>query len=660
MATVTHGLAGTTVVLDTETTGLDPFHGARVFCWAYMTDEGEWGFMDNTPANRKWLRAVLDDPNLNVVFHNAKFDLQMLAFEDIDPQAIRATVHCTLILSKLWNGVGVLDHSLEGLTRRYMPDRDTAGKTDIADWVKANNRPKLVRERGHKVGFDDAPCEMVRERALWDVESTLYLFHLLHPRVVDVCADLYETERRLMFVVVDMQLRGVEVDITHAKRLRSRARIAMGRCMTRLRSILPDTFDVERTRKGERVIETLDRADFKPTSPQHMTSVFNALGIELRYRTKPKKKRGGGHSGGGNWAFDETAMMKYVSRPLAAILRDSGEEGWTFARFYSAVEHTIIDHGLDEREWLPPLVLKYREVSKMVSTYYDAIINDAVDVRTEPSGREVGVLHCSFNQSEAMTGRFSSSGPNLQNMPRLLGPRECFITRRGRRHIHLDYSQVEMRLFVHFAEDKDMAAAIDDDIHEATARKVYGTPEVTKEQRKRAKGVNFGIIYGSGAPTMAETLTSKGLPTTAAEAKMLVADYHTAFPSVRRITNKLSGELARHGFIANPFGRRYHIPPKVGYKALNYMCQGTSADIIKRAMVSVWDYIRDNDLTMRIIMTIHDEIVLEVPPSELHHIGSIMDIMDDTESFFVPITTDAEIVRSRWSSKADLVVERAA
>lgn len=654
-----HELTSRLVAIDTETTGLRPHHGDRAFMFAYCSDHGEIGVGDMDDEGVQWLRDVLTDADMEVIFHNGKFDIQMLAFHGINPRDIKARVHCTLIMSKLYNGVGVLDHSLESLAARYV-NRDTADKTEITDWLKANNKPKMVKERGFKFGFQHAPREVVERRALWDVESTLYLYKWLSHHIFTMCPTLYETERRLMFVVVDMQLNGVEVDITHAEKLRAIARRGMGRCMTMLRWVIPDEFDVRRKRKGEEVIETLDRSEFKPTSPQHMVGVFESMGIELKYKTKPKKKKGGIVSGGGNWAFDETSMMKYASPHIAHILRDSGEEGWGFDRFYREVERAIIDNDLDQREWVAPLVLKYRELSKMVSTYYDHIIDDAVDVRVEPSGRKVGVLHCSFNQSEAQTGRFSSSDPNLQNMPRLLGPRECFIPRRGRNHIHLDYSQVEMRLFVHFAEDDVMASAIDGDIHETTAAKVYKVDKPTKEQRKRAKGVNFGIIYGSGAATMAETLTSKGLPTSVSEAKTLVSDYHAAFPSVRRVTDELNAELVREGFVTNPFGRRYHIPPKVGYKALNYMCQGTSADIIKQAMVAVWDYIIDHGMSSRIVMTIHDEIVLEMPPAEQHHIGAIMDIMDDLESFFVPITTDAEIVKTRWSNKVDMEVPRAA
>ena len=290
----------------------------------------------------------------------------------------------------------------------------------------------------------------------------------------------------------------------------------------------------------------------------------------------------------------------------------------------------------------------------MISTYYSHLIDDCVDVKVTPTGREIGVLHCKFNPSEAMTGRFSVSQPSLQNWPRLLGPRQCVIVRKGRRNWHSDYQQVEMKMFVHFAKDKIMAKAISEDIHLTVAAKIYELPKkkVSSEQRKRAKGTNFGIIYGAGAKKIAETLTRKGLPTSEFEGKTLVAGYHRQFPSVRKTTQSLSISLHRYGYITNPFGRRYHIPSSLGYKSLNYMCQGTSADLMKAAMVKIWLWLRKHKLRSKMIMTIHDEIVLEVVRAEEKLVVPKMkELMEDLRSFFVPITVDFKVVSKRWSQK---------
>lgn len=642
-------LKGNVLSLDVETTGLDPYHGARIFCWAYFTNAGEYGYMEKTPENLKWVQKLFNDPRKTIIFHNAKFDLKMFSFEGIDVFNIKAHIDCTLIMSKLFQMNG--QHDLRFLSIRYL-NRDPGHKDEIMEWLKKHKR-KFMAEHGRAPNFSDAPRETVKRRALWDVESTLFLHAFLKPKILEWCAELYETERQLSFVVIDMENAGVIVDITRAKTLRRRARSDLRRIQRDLDELVCPIV-VKKKKKTEYIDVTIDSFNANSSALQ-LPAAFIKLGIKLKYKTKPKKKgKSGGYTGGGNWAFDEYAMIRYVDKRLAAIMRDSGEEGWTTKRFYRTIHKAVKKYKLDKSQLLPPLILKYRQLSKMVSTYYNHIIDMAVDKYKTPTGRELGTLHCNFNQSEAMTGRFSSSKPNFQNMPRILGPRECFIPRKGRRNWHLDYAQVEMKMFVHFAEDRKMAKAIDEDIHEAVAKEIYNKDNVTKEQRKRAKEVNFGIIYGSGPKTMAETLTKKGLPTSDLEASHLVANYHRKFPSVRQITQKLKIKLHRDGFVENPFGRRYHIPTQVAYKALNYLCQGTSADIIKAAMVELWHWLRDNGFRSRIIKTIHDEIVIECPRSEeAEVIPHAMRIMEDLTSYFVPITVDAEINDRRWSDKKD-------
>jgi len=607
--------------------------------------------MLNTSANITWIKRLFNDSTLTIVFHNAKFDLKMFAQEGVDIYNAKARIECTLIISKLYNGM-LPSHKLAFLGDRLL-GRSTADKFEIIDWLRKENTKAKVKNRGFKLGFDDAPIESVKKRVYWDVETTLLLWFAIRQRVVKASPELLETELMLMYVCIEMEDHGVQVDITRAKELRTEAQRdieLMQRILDRL--VLP--IKVKKKRKGEEIeVEISDR--FNPNSRLQMEAAFNKVGIPLKYKTKPKKgKKGGAKTGGGNWSFDEYAIIRYVSKPLASIIRDSSEEGWSGRKFYNAVHAVRRNHKLNRRELLPPLVLYCRRLLKMVSTYYDHIINEATNVHVTSSGREIGILHCRFNQSEAMTGRFSSSSPNLQNVPRVFGPRECFIPRNGRRNWHFDYEQVEMKMFVHFAKDEIMARAIADDIHLAVAAEIYNKPkrEVTKEQRKRAKAVNFGIIYGSGPGTQAETLTRKGLPTTKREASKLVASYHRSFPSVRRTTNKLKAILAEKGFVTNPFGRRYHIRLSRAYTALNYMCQGTSADQIKVAMVTIWKELKERKLRSKIIKTIHDEIVLEIPRNEENIVPQlVLDIMEDYDSFFVPITADVEVNGSHWGNK---------
>lgn len=600
--------------------------------------------MKKNPENLDWVKRLFDDPTRTIVFHNAKFDLKMFHFEGIEVLAPKAKVYCTLIMPKLFNSM-LWEYSLRWLSQ-YLLNRDTADKDEIENWLKANGR-------GKNLNFSDVPEEIVKRRVLWDVESTILLFHFLYPKVKHACASLLETETQLMHCVIDMELTGMRVDITHARKLKADAERhlkILNKKLTQL--VCPLVLQRKKKRKGEYVEYTETIEEFNPASPLQMPAAFEKLGITLLYKTKPKKgKKGRPPSGGGRWSFDEYAMIRYVDPKLVPIMRDSGEEGWAFDRWLVAVTEAM--KGLDKKNWLMPLALKRNELAKMISTYYDHIIEDSVDVKIDRSGRETGTLHTSFNQIEAMSGRFSSSQPNFQNMPRKLGPRECFIPRFQRMNYHFDYEQVEMKVFVHFAKDDDMAEAIKDDIHLYVATQIYDKPknEVTSEQRKRSKGVQFGILYSAGPPTMSETMTKKGLPTSVGDATLLCARYHRRFPSVKRTTEEFRRELHRKGCVTNPYGRRYFIEKRYSYRCLNYMCQGTAAEIMKRALVKVWQWLRSNNLQSKILATIHDEIVLEVPNNELWILPEIVEMMEDHKTFYVPITVGVEYVDKRWSHK---------
>ena len=207
---------GEYITLDVETDGLDPYHGAKIFCWSYATDLGEIGFMMDTPANRDWLRCIFADKKKKIIGHNFKFDLKMFFLNmDIDIYDAFDRCHCTLILSKLYNEQW-LSHSLESLGKRIL-GRRTEDKTDVTDWLKKNKR-EFTKEHGRPPNFSDAPIELVKQRAIWDTETTMLIFMKLYPEVKKMCGELYETERQLMFVCIDMENQGVRVDITQCKK----------------------------------------------------------------------------------------------------------------------------------------------------------------------------------------------------------------------------------------------------------------------------------------------------------------------------------------------------------------------------------------------------------------------------------------------------------
>jgi len=640
-------LKGKVVSIDTEATGLDPYHGDRVFCWSYFTSKGEWGFMHKTSKNLQWLEDLLNDSSKHIVFHKAKYDLQMLYFEGIDVFNLKSDIHDTMIMSKVLNSVEKR-HNLRYLSQKHL-SVNTSDKDDIEDWIKANKRA-FTKQHGRPPNFSDAPKELVKRRVMWDAQMTFWLFNKLYPQVQKICPGLYETERKLIFVCLDMELTGITIDISRAEKLRSQALHSLSKLQTELNKLVcPLT--IEYGNKTEVVKE------FNPNSPlKHLPAAFKKLKLKLKYRTKPKKnKKKGVKTGGGNWSFDEYSLIRYTSKPLAEVLQQASKENWSFGKFYSTIHRVVAKHKLSKAELLPALVLKYRELTKLVSTYYNHLIEDCTNIHTIPNGTKLGILHCKFNQSEASTGRFSSSKPNLQNMPRLLGPRECFVPRKGRKFWLIDYAQVEMRFYAHFAKDKKMAERIPTDLHRGTASEMYKKPpeQVTHEERERAASINFAVIYGSGPATMAETLSRRGSPTTQSEAVRFINKYHSIYPSVRRTARELSRQLISQGYITNPFGRRYYIPSKFSYKALNYMCQGTSADLIKQVMVKVWTWLRKEGFKTKILLTIHDELVFEVPHSEERAVlPKLAEMMEDRNSYFVPITVGVDVARKNWSSKS--------
>jgi len=628
-----------------------------------MTELGEHGYMEKTPENIEWVRQLLNDPTKQVVFHNAKFDLKMFFFEGIDIFSLKGNIYCTLIMSKLYNMNGL--HDLRWLGIKHL-HRNTDEKDEVIIWLEKNKK-SFFATHGRAPNFSDAPRDVVKRRVLWDVKTTLMLYKFFSTRI-DHCQKLHQNERDLMYVVIDMENTGVRVDVTRARKLKAECERGMAIIQERLNKLVcPFTIvkNKKRKRKGEVYIEQIEEeiTEFNTNSSRiHLPTVWQKMGIPLRFKTKPKKKKDKKtgekvKTGGGNWSFDEYAMMRYVSKELAGVMRDSGEDGWSFDKWDVEIASTMTGYSLQQKELLPPYILKLNELQKLVSTYYDHLIEIVVDRKIDPiTGRETGILHCSFNPTGAMSGRFSSNDPNLQNMPRILGPRECFIPRKSRNNWHFDYEQVEMKLFTHFARDKDMAAAIAGDIHLYVASQIYNVPmeEVSKERRKRAKAVNFGIIYGSGAATMAEALTKKGLPTSVYEAQTIVEKYHRRFPSIRKITRQYERDLKTLGYVTNPFGRRYHIPSDYSYTALNYMCQGTSADLIKFAMVRVWKWLRSKGVMAKMLLQVHDELCIEMPPIEQKElVPAIVKEMEDPDSYFIPITVDAEVAHRRWSEKQD-------
>ena len=294
---------------------------------------------------------------------------------------------------------------------------------------------------------------------------------------------------------------------------------------------------------------------------------------------------------------------------------------------YSTSEEVLA--GLKEKHEIVSLILEQRELKKLISTYI-AALPGYIDPKD-------GKIHTTYNQTVTATGRLSSSNPNLQNLPirseRGRFIREAVIPDEGCLFLSADYSQIELRLMAHFSQDEHMLAAFrtGQDIHAATAAKIYGLPieQVSKDQRRKAKTANFGIIYGISAFGLAQQLDCSR-----AEAKQLIDDYFDAFPRVISYIESQK-ELARaRGYAETLFGRKRYLPDIHSHNAtvrsfaernaVNAPIQGTAADIIKMAMVSIHRRLKEEGLQAQMIMQVHDELNFNVPEQEVDRVREIV------------------------------------
>jgi DNA polymerase-1 len=298
---------------------------------------------------------------------------------------------------------------------------------------------------------------------------------------------------------------------------------------------------------------------------------------------------------------------------------------------------------------LPRLVLEYRALAKLKSTY-----TDKLPLEIEP---RTGRIHTSYHQAVAATGRLSSSDPNLQNIP-IRTPegrriRQAFVAPPGYVLLAADYSQIELRIMAHLSGDLGLleAFANDQDIHRTTASEVFNTPveEVTADQRRSAKAINFGLIYGMSAFGLAKQLgIERG------EAQTYVNLYFERYPGVKRYMDETRRIAREQGYVTTVFGRRLHLPEinsRNGQRrqyaeraAINAPMQGTAADIIKRAMLTVDAWLTDGRVPGRLIMQVHDELVVEVAGDAAGTAAEeVKALMEGAAALRVPLRVDTGV-----------------
>jgi DNA polymerase-1 len=447
---------------------------------------------------------------------------------------------------------------------------------------------ELIGKGRKQISMADVAIESVAPYAVADAEIPLRLMALQKDEIKRVHGEklLEEVDLPLTPVLAGMEMEGVLLDLPFFK-----------------------TMSTELTKRlveiEKQIFDSVGKS-FNVNSTQQLSDVlFKTLGLE-----PPDRGR-------------KTASGHY-STAAGVLEMLSGK-------------HPVVD-----------LVLENRELSKLKSTYLDALPLQ-VDAHT-------GRVHTSYSQIGAVTGRLSSNNPNLQNIPIRTETgrkvRNGFIA--DKRHVLLavDYSQIELRIVAHMAQDKEMLAAFraDEDIHATTAGAIYGvnTESVTKEMRRHAKAINFGLIYGMSAFGL-----TRSTELTLAEAETFVKAYFEKFPAVKKYLDGIKKQAAEHGYVETLLGRRRYFPALQGKQnamiknreereAINAPIQGTAADIMKIAMLKIPPALQKAKLKAKMLLQVHDEIVLECPKNELEKTAKIVkETMANAYPLSIPLSTEA-------------------
>jgi len=443
-----------------------------------------------------------------------------------------------------------------------------------------------------RISFAEVPIDRATEYAAEDADITLRLWHHFRPQLREQRAlALYETmERRLITVLLDMERAGVMVDRDDL--------VSMSAEFAR------------RMDEIQREIEQLVGHAFNLGSPKQLGEIlFDEMKLPGGKRTKS-----------GTWGTD------------AAVLEELAGSG----------------------QILPARILDWRQLQKLKSTYADALVTE-IDI----ADRRV---HTSFSQAIAATGRLSSNDPNLQNIPIRTEEgariRRAFIAAPGSLLISADYSQIELRLLAHVADIPALkkSFAEGEDIHTRTASEVFGVPMAQMDPmvRRRAKAINFGIIYGISAFGLARQLGIQN-----GEAKTYIDAYFARYPEIRRYMNETREFARNNGYVVTPFGRRCFVPgiadrnpARRGYaerQAINAPLQGGAADIIKRAMVRLPAAIAKAGLNARLLLQVHDELLFEALETEAEQTAALAkSVMQNAAQLSVPLEVEAGIGRN-WS-----------
>jgi len=431
--------------------------------------------------------------------------------------------------------------------------------------------------------FGDVPIKDATAYAAEDAEATLSLFQKLSSMIdEDASKLLKEVEYPLVFVLMNMEREGTMIDIKHLKKLSNH----FG---SRLMTLVQKIHEVSKTR-------------FNIDSPKQLSEV---LFEKLCLPTQGLKKTSSGY-----YSTSEVILQKLSH------------------------DHDIVKD-----------ILEYRSLAKLKSTYTDKLA-EICDVRSR--------VHTSYQQAVTSTGRLSSSEPNLQNIPIRTNEgitiREAFVAPKGSKILAIDYSQIELRLMAHYSKDNIMIDAFNnnEDIHKRTASEVFGVDieGVTGEMRRNAKTINFGLLYGMSAFGL-----SNQLGVSRAEAEIFLQNYFDRYSKVKSFMETTTNEAKKNKFVTTLYGRKIHVPniesPNYMLRqaseraAINGPLQGSAADIIKVAMISINRWISENRSPIKLLLQVHDELLFEVPENYVEKdIQSLVNIMEETTVIDVPLIAE--------------------
>ncbi len=563
--------------LDTETTSLEPMR-ARLVGLSFSVERGAAAYI---PVAHRYAGAPAQLA-LDQVLAKLKPWLE-------NPARPKLGQHLKYDMHVLANhGIRLAGAAHDTLLESYVleshrsHDMDSLAERHLS--VKTITYDEVTGKGASRIGFDEVAVERATEYAAEDADVTLQLHEALYPQIgadeklLRIYRDL---EMPVMRVLQVMERSGVLLDIKLLARLSGEF--------------------------GAKMIESERKAHEQAGQPFNLNS--------------PKQIQ--------EILFEKQGLKPVKKTPSGAPSTDE-----------DSLAQLALDHPL------PRLILDYRALAKLKSTYTDKL--------PEMINPDTGRVHTNYAQAVAVTGRLASNDPNLQNIPIRTAEgrriREAFIADQGCHIVSADYSQIELRIMAHISQDASLlkAFAAGEDIHRATAAEIFGVElhAVDPEQRRYAKVINFGLIYGMSAFGLARQLEIER-----AAASQYMDRYFTRYPGVKRYMDETRARAQDVGYVETVFGRRLWLPEirsgnaarrqAAERAAINAPMQGTAADLIKMAMIAVQAWIEKEKPATRLIMQVHDELVLEVPDAELEAVKQALPrLMTGVAQLSVPLTVD--------------------